>query len=294
MPDTPSPEPTSAPDAAAAGATPLPLVFDEPRGRKKPPRHLADLTPDERDAARRGARPARLPRQAARRTHYFARLVDDPAEMTDLPAAQRDELVAGAAAAADDAAAHDGGRPGHHPQDAVEALRRRARRVGPDALPRPRHHVRLEPGRLRHGLPVLRDRPGRPAAQHVDRRDRRAGRRRCAVAGARRGPRRAGPGLQRRLHGHGRAAGQLQGRDRRRPPAHRPAPDGPRACPRAASPSRPSAWCRGSASSPTRASRSRWRCRCTRPTTSCATSWSRSTPAGRSPRPSRPPGTTRG
>ena len=27
-------------------------------------------------------------------THYFARLVDDPAEMTDLPAGQRDELVA--------------------------------------------------------------------------------------------------------------------------------------------------------------------------------------------------------
>ena len=26
----------------------LPLVFDEPRGRKKPPRHLADLAPDER------------------------------------------------------------------------------------------------------------------------------------------------------------------------------------------------------------------------------------------------------
>ena len=47
-------------------------------------------------------------------------------------------------------------------------------------------------------------------------------------------------------------------------------------------------------SSPTRASRSRWRCRCTPPTTSCATSWSRSTPAGRCTRPSRRPGTTRG
>ena len=29
---------------------PLPLVFDEPRGRKKPPRHLADLSADERKA----------------------------------------------------------------------------------------------------------------------------------------------------------------------------------------------------------------------------------------------------
>ena len=47
-------------------------------------------------------------------------------------------------------------------------------------------------------------------------------------------------------------------------------------------------------SSPTRASRSRWRCRCTRPTTSCATSWCRSTPAGRCTRPSRRPGATRG
>ena len=78
-------------------------------------------------------------------------------------------------ARADDAAAHPRGRPRHHPQDAVEALRRRAGRVGADALPRPGHDVRLQPGRLRDGLPVLRHRPGRAAAQHVHRRDRRAG-----------------------------------------------------------------------------------------------------------------------
>ena len=94
-----------------------------------------------------------------------------------------------AAAAADDAAAHARGRPRHHPQDPVAALRRRARRVGADALPRPGHDVRVQPGRLRHGLPVLRHRPGRPAAQHVHRRDRRAGRRRRPLAGARRGAR---------------------------------------------------------------------------------------------------------
>ena len=46
------------------------------------------------------------------------------------------------------------------------------------------------------------------------------------VAGARslargRGAGRSGPGLQRRVHGHGRAAGQLPGRDRRRTPPHR-------------------------------------------------------------------------
>ena len=127
-----------------------------------------------------------------------------------------------AAALADDAAAHARGRPGHHPQDAVAALRRRPRRVRADALPGPGHDVRLQPGRLRHGLPVLCDRPGRPPAQHVHRRDRRAGRRRRPLAGPRRGPGRTGPGLQRGVHGHGRAAGQLQGRDRRRTPADRP------------------------------------------------------------------------
>ena len=71
----------------------LPLVFDEPRGRRKPPRHLADLTPDERKAAVTdlGA-PAFRAKQLS--THYFARLVEDPAEMTDLPAAERERIVA--------------------------------------------------------------------------------------------------------------------------------------------------------------------------------------------------------
>ena len=77
-----------------AAPTRCPLVFDEPRGRKKPPRHLADLT--ERRAGRALLTAAGLPGFRAKQlsTHYFARLVDDPAEMTDLPAAQRDELVA--------------------------------------------------------------------------------------------------------------------------------------------------------------------------------------------------------
>ena len=71
----------------------LPLVFDEPRGRKKPPRHLADLD----EAGRKELLVAAgLPGFRAKQlsTHYFARLVNDPAEMTDLPAGQRDELVA--------------------------------------------------------------------------------------------------------------------------------------------------------------------------------------------------------
>lgn len=72
----------------------LPLVFEEPKGRGKPPRHLADLAPSERKAR---LEELGLPGFRAKQlsTHYFARLVDDPAEMTDLPAAQRDDLVAG-------------------------------------------------------------------------------------------------------------------------------------------------------------------------------------------------------
>ena len=71
----------------------LPLVFDEPRGRRKPPRHLADLAPEDRKAL---ATELGLPGFRAKQlsTHYFGRLVDDPAEMTDLPADQRDRLVA--------------------------------------------------------------------------------------------------------------------------------------------------------------------------------------------------------
>ena len=70
----------------------LPLVFDEPRGRKKPPRHLADLTSPERKALlEEHGLPGFRAKQLSH--HYFSRLVDDPAEMTDLPAGQRDELV---------------------------------------------------------------------------------------------------------------------------------------------------------------------------------------------------------
>ncbi|MDH2416874.1 23S rRNA (adenine(2503)-C(2))-methyltransferase RlmN [Nocardioides sp. CER19] len=71
---------------------PLPLVFDAPRGRAKPPRHLADLTLAERvEAAKQAGLPGFRAKQMS--VHYFERLVHDPAEMTDLPAAQREELV---------------------------------------------------------------------------------------------------------------------------------------------------------------------------------------------------------
>ncbi|MBA2699189.1 MAG: 23S rRNA (adenine(2503)-C(2))-methyltransferase RlmN [Nocardioidaceae bacterium] len=71
----------------------LPLVLDEPRQAKKPPRHLADLTSAERKAA---VESAGLPGYRAQQVshHYFSRLVDDPGEMTDLPADLREPLAA--------------------------------------------------------------------------------------------------------------------------------------------------------------------------------------------------------
>ena len=74
-----------------AGLTPPGLT--QPRGRRpRPPRHLADLDP----AARRAAvaelgQPGFRADQLSR--HYFGRLTDDPADMTDLPADIRDSLA---------------------------------------------------------------------------------------------------------------------------------------------------------------------------------------------------------
>jgi 23S rRNA (adenine2503-C2)-methyltransferase len=75
-----------------APVKPLPLVFDEPRKAKKPPRHLADLSPEER---RQAVADAGLPGYRAKQVshHYFSRLVDDPADMTDLPADLRTPLA---------------------------------------------------------------------------------------------------------------------------------------------------------------------------------------------------------
>ena len=71
----------------------LPLVFEQPRGRKKPPRHLADLSAEERTAVAEAlGEPAFRVKQVA--NHYYARLERDPANLTDLPAASRDRIVA--------------------------------------------------------------------------------------------------------------------------------------------------------------------------------------------------------
>ncbi len=63
-----------------------------PSNRRKPPRHLADLDPHDRPAAvvEAGEPPYRAT-QLAR--HYFGRLTDQPAEMTDLPSDERARLV---------------------------------------------------------------------------------------------------------------------------------------------------------------------------------------------------------
>ncbi len=61
--------------------------------RGRPPRHLADLTPDAlAEAVQDLGQPAFRARQLT--THYFARLTCDPADMTDVPAAVRETMVA--------------------------------------------------------------------------------------------------------------------------------------------------------------------------------------------------------
>jgi len=82
------------PPSQPSSALPLGLtVSGEGRpGRPKPPRHLADLALDERReaVASLGERPFRAD-QLSRQ--YFTRLADDPATMTDLPEATREQLT---------------------------------------------------------------------------------------------------------------------------------------------------------------------------------------------------------
>jgi len=87
--------PTTSAAAPSPGTRPAPgqLLLAAPR-RGKPPRHLADLSLDERVAAvtalgERGMRAKQVS------THYFEHLVTDPAQMTDLPKASREALAAG-------------------------------------------------------------------------------------------------------------------------------------------------------------------------------------------------------
>src|SRR2546423_4015450 len=66
--------------------------INPPRRVAHPPRHLADLDPAGRRAAV-AALGEREFRAGQLSTHYFGRLVRDPAAMTDLPAASRDRLT---------------------------------------------------------------------------------------------------------------------------------------------------------------------------------------------------------
>jgi 23S rRNA (adenine2503-C2)-methyltransferase len=78
-------------ESSAPRPVPGQLTFTAPR-RGRPPRHLADLTLEERREAAAGlGHPAYRATQLS--THYFERLVDSPEEMTDLPKAVRDDLV---------------------------------------------------------------------------------------------------------------------------------------------------------------------------------------------------------
>jgi 23S rRNA (adenine2503-C2)-methyltransferase len=72
-------------------STTLPLVFDAPR-RAMPPRHLADLDEEGRATAVADlGLPAFRGKQLA--NQYYGRLIADPHQMTDLPAAVRDRVA---------------------------------------------------------------------------------------------------------------------------------------------------------------------------------------------------------
>jgi 23S rRNA (adenine2503-C2)-methyltransferase len=84
---------TELPPPTTARPVPGALTFTAPR-RGKAPRHLADLDPAGRKAwATELGIPGFRADQVSR--HYFERLTTDPARMTDLPRAGREELVAG-------------------------------------------------------------------------------------------------------------------------------------------------------------------------------------------------------
>jgi 23S rRNA (adenine2503-C2)-methyltransferase len=69
------------------------LEFAEPK-RKQPPVHLADLSVEQRvEKAKELGLPGFRAKQLA--THYFTHYTSNPADMSDLPAAGREELVAG-------------------------------------------------------------------------------------------------------------------------------------------------------------------------------------------------------
>ena len=151
----------------------LPLVFDPPR-RAMPPRHLADLDEAGRaDAVAELGLPAFRGKQLA--NQYYGRLIADPRQMTDLPAAVREQVAEATVSPVARRRPGDRVRRGGDPKDAVARGRRHDVRIGADALSAAQHRLHFVAGGLRDGVPVLRDRSGRSEAQSVDGRDSRAG-----------------------------------------------------------------------------------------------------------------------
>jgi 23S rRNA (adenine2503-C2)-methyltransferase len=90
--DNPTTTALGVPAVRPSDETPAIPLQMAPRRRGKPPRHFADLTPQERAASvvEMGEKPFRAKQLAA---HYFTHYTSDPAEMTDLPKATRDALA---------------------------------------------------------------------------------------------------------------------------------------------------------------------------------------------------------
>ena len=243
----PAPTPLPAPTAPPAACPPRAAHLAPPR-RAKPPRHLADLTPPSaRDAvAALGEKPFRAKQLS---THYFERLVDDPAA-DDRPARGRPR------ASSSPTLLPDAADPGAHASTADDGTTVKTLwRLFDGALVEsvlmryPDRVTMCVSSQAGCGMNCPFCATGQAGltrnmstAEIVEQ----------VVAGGpgaapRRGRRAAAPAprlrQQRRLHGHGRAAGQLQGR-RSAPSAGSPTrrPTGS-ACPRAASPCRRSAWC---------------------------------------------------
>jgi 23S rRNA (adenine2503-C2)-methyltransferase len=84
--------PLAQPNVRPSDETPAIPLQMAPKRRGKPPKHFADLTPEERVASVvEAGEPAFRAKQLA--THYFTHYTSDPAKMTDLPAKSRDALA---------------------------------------------------------------------------------------------------------------------------------------------------------------------------------------------------------
>lgn len=76
-----------------SGVPDIKLVFDEPKQKVKPPKHFADLSPEERKAkAVEIGVPAFRANQMA--VHFFTHYNDDPESWTDIPKELREKLAA--------------------------------------------------------------------------------------------------------------------------------------------------------------------------------------------------------